>query len=750
MAFAVLLAALICAANLDVVLGPRSFFYRDFGLFGYPNAHYLKQSLCRGEVPLWNPLSNCGLPFLAQWNTMTLYPLSLFCVLFPLPWSLCIFNLAHLFLAGVGMYAVARRWTQNELAAGVAGAAFACNGLALHCLMWPNNIAALGWMPWVVLSVEQGWRHGKERMLIGAGVAALQAFTGAPEIILLTWSIVAGLLIGTLWNLSQSRWRVLCRAGATGLLAAGLAAIQLLPFLDLLWHSQRNRLFGGDAWSMPIWGWANLIVPLFHCSPSRLGVFSQADQQWTSSYYLGIGTLALALIAVAKVQRLVTWYFALIGLTGLVLALGHDGLILSWLEDACPALRLVRFPIKFVVLTVFAVPLLAALGLDSIQREAAKNAKQVRWCLLASGLLLLISIVGLVWIAHHHPAPEEPSFSTLRSGWTRAVFLLLTLLSTSWLAHPPYRTRWNGLLLVALIGLDGLTHMPRQNPTVPREAFGPLQVSMTLPPRDGEVRAMLSSSRRTFLENASSSNPAETVIGQRQALFANCNLVEGIPKVDGFYSLYLKEESEVRSLFYRSTNTFYPRLADFLGVVQLSSPIELFGWSKRSSALPLVTAGQQPLFANAEETMKGLTAPDFDPRRVVYLPEEAFGQVGSSSFAAILHSERHPHRIEAEVEADGPALVVIAEAFYHHWQASVDGHPTPLWRANHAFQALEVPRGRHRVQLVYRDQTFHAGGTITAFSLFVWLAAWLRLRLQEIRMVPARRAAPYRWIASDN
>ena len=96
--FAILLAALVVVSFPAVLLGLKSFVYRDFGLFGYPLAHHLRQSLWQGELPLWNPYNNCGLPFLAQWNTMCLYPLSLIYVVLPLPWSVNLFCLVHLFL----------------------------------------------------------------------------------------------------------------------------------------------------------------------------------------------------------------------------------------------------------------------------------------------------------------------------------------------------------------------------------------------------------------------------------------------------------------------------------------------------------------------------------------------------------------------------------------------------------------------------------------------------------------------------
>ncbi len=129
--FAALLAVLLGVTFPDVISGQGTFFQRDFGVFTYPVAHYFRECFWRGELPLWNPLNNFGVPLLAQWNTAVLYPPSLFYLVFPLSWSLGVFNVGHLFLAGMGMYFLARRWTGNSLAASVAGLVFAFNGLEL-------------------------------------------------------------------------------------------------------------------------------------------------------------------------------------------------------------------------------------------------------------------------------------------------------------------------------------------------------------------------------------------------------------------------------------------------------------------------------------------------------------------------------------------------------------------------------------------------------------------------------------------
>jgi uncharacterized membrane protein YfhO len=58
-------------------------------------------------------------------------------------------------------------------------------------------------------------------------------------------------------------------------------------------------------------------------------------------------------------------------------------------------------------------------------------------------------------------------------------------------------------------------------------------------------------------------------------------------------------------------------------------------------------------------------------------------------------------------------MVSISQSFYHPWKAYVDGARVPLWRANHAFQALQVPAGKHRVWLRYEDRMFRLGASIS-------------------------------------
>src|SRR5688572_7162413 len=167
--FALFLGLLVAAAFPDVLFGLSTFYYRDFGSFGYPLAFHHRESFWRGELPLWNPLNNCGIPFLAQWNTLVLYPPSLIYLLLPLPWSLNLFCLGHLFLGGISAYFLAWHWTRHQLAAACAGVLFAFSGFNLSALMWPAISASLAWAPLVLLWTERACRQGGRAILLAAG-----------------------------------------------------------------------------------------------------------------------------------------------------------------------------------------------------------------------------------------------------------------------------------------------------------------------------------------------------------------------------------------------------------------------------------------------------------------------------------------------------------------------------------------------------------------------------------------------------
>ncbi|KAF0178143.1 MAG: hypothetical protein FD161_2080 [Limisphaerales bacterium] len=784
--FLVLMAMCLFAAFPEVVLGSHTFYYRDFGHFAYPLAHYHRECFWRGEIPLWNPYNSCGLPHLAQWNTMCLYPGALIYLLGPMPWALGWFSLAHLLLAGAGAYRLAHHWTGNRFAASVAGLAFAFNGFTLHAVMWPNNVAALAWAPWLWLLVERACKEGGRTVLLAALVGAMQMLAGAPEVILFTWAIAAAFVLleclkRETENVSQvPLTHYALRFTSLALLVTLLSAAQLLPFLDLLRHSHRTAGFDDNLYAMPLWGWANFFVPLFRMTPDRLGVFTHLDQQWTSSYYPGIGILALAALAVWRRREPRVWLLAVVALLGVWLAMGHNAFLLDWLKALCPPLGFIRFPIKYVLLPLMVLPFLAAMALAERRsptrhvhslapaggegRGEGKNPTTTEaetavaepavarnhsylialrdFGVIGGGFLFCIYfIVEPEFRSSLHSLGADSDSLDLAMRVTVSACLQvfsLGLVFAAWIFIERVTSKTASiiarLVLLAVIAFNILTHAPRQNPTVITQAYEPgVAKFSTAMPRLGEGRAMVSREMEGFMAHAHNPDALNYCIGARRALFANWNLLDGVPKANGFFSQFPRELSDTWWLLYGHDRPFPERFADFLGITRISSSETLFTWTHRTNALPLVTAGMEPVFTDATNTLRELVDTGYDPAGIVFLPKEllAISRATNASAitrATVLSTRWARESLSIEVEANAPVWVVIAQTYYHPWKAFEGERELPIRRANHAFQAIEVSAGRHTIELRYVDHAFRLGAAFSLTTLALVLFGLLRAR----------------------
>lgn len=709
--FAALLGVLVGLSWGDVFLGLGTFALGDFDVFGFPLAYHCKESLLRGELPLWNPLNNFGIPFLAQWNTMVLYPPALMHLVLPLSWSLGVFCLLHLYLGGLGMFQLAARWTGSGPGAAVAGVTYAFSGLAQSALMWPNNSAALGLLPWVMLLVDAGCRNGGRTLLAAVLVGSLQMLTGAPEIILFTWILtLLRLLFGS--PTEESIPRLGQRFVLQVLLVAALCAVQLLPFLDLLTHSQRGTT-GDNTWAAGVSVMGNYFVPLFRTLQTSAGTFYQADQFWVVSSYAGIGTMALALIAVRTDRRRSVPLLAGIGAVSLLLAIWGNLILLG----------LMRYPAKFLVPVAVILPLLAAFGAAAIRVSDKSVAWQAGLAVAFGGWAITMILIFALPIAGEDKSPGQIN------GLTRLLCLAAiggAVFLQSRQPEPRMRN-WLAVAMVVVLWLDLKTQQRHLTPRIERATYDDGIPLLEELPQADQGRVMLTAHALMELKGKTLPDLGQTTVLHRLSLFDNLNLREGVGKVDGLYSLYLQEQQEVEHLLYAGPHTLRAPLADLAGITHHSSPTNIFQWVQRSPVRPLITAGQRPEFADPEETLRALTNETFNPTQVVYLTPTAELPT-SGTKATVRDVEMAPHEWTFSVSAEKETLVVMAQAYYHPWQAEVNGQAVEILRANHTFQAIKVPAGESMVQLTYRDPAFRVGVWVSLITLIGLLAACWRTR----------------------
>lgn len=744
---AALLGIMLAAAFPGIVAGTETFFRSDYGVIGYPALKFFQDTTTAIKLPLWNPFSNCGAPFLAQWGTMCLYPGNIIFLALPLPWSLGIFCLLHLWFGGMGMFFLARRWLGNPIAAAFAAVAFTVSGVALSCLIWPNYCVALGWMPWLMMTARRAWLEGGVWIPTAALAGTMQMLVGAPEFVLLTWLFLFALWLGDRKGAPEARRWLVSFPSMIALITA-LSAAQLLPFFDLLEHSQRHAGFQDTRWPMPIWGWANLFVPLFHYGRTDQGWFAQQGQFFLTSYHLGLAVMMMAIFAAWRQRDRLTWLLCGATLLALILSLGHKGLLYSvWLK-LMPGGGVARYPVKFMLLAAFTAPLLAGVGIKCfLEMAQQKDRMRFRYFTIVMMVMLaemLIIVVLAHWFKNKFDVVKELQLNSAGHMILLGSFVL-TFLKAADREIALHLRKIHLALALVFVGADLLTHMPKQNPTIPAEIL-----TMSLdrdneerPFFDGSVRrAMILPAAEKALLKSKVAKWREDMIGKRLANWSNLNLIDKIPKVNGSMTLRMREQDEVQS-------ALYPRegeapaaegLKDFLGVAWQTHPTVLVQWTNRNSALPFITAGQRMKISGPDDdVVADLVSTNFNPLQYTWIFPADTESIKAPHTNAVNASASNLifglNQLQFEVNSAAPTIAVVAQAYNRNWRATVNGKPTKVWRANHAFQAVGVPAGHSFVRLDYIDESFRSGvaiSTVSGVFCLGWLGIMWRRRRKDV------------------
>lgn len=735
-AFAAWLALLLLLSYPDVFLGFGSFVLRDFAVFGYPLAEYHKASFWRGEFPLWNPLVYCGVPHLAQWNTLTLYPGTLIYLLLPLPVSVSLswFCLLHLYSAGLGMYFLVRQGSGRDFPAALAGVAFAFSGLMQNCLMWPNNIAALGLMPWVVLAVMLGCAAGGRLLLMAALVGTLQMLTGAPEIIFVTWVLATGVAGAAAFV--DGRWsRIFCRAPRlVGIVAlvTGLASVQLLPFFDLVRHSVRITHGHETIWSAHPVFWTNMFLPMAGGQHFANGVVYLNGQDWIHSYYSGLPVLCLALLSLGT-RRSLYVRGAILGLLGaMLLATGPEGCLFTWVDRVLP-LDAIRFPVKFLVPVFFLLPLLAAKGAAILFTESGESSPPCGWrrtSLRCLWVFLSLFAISTVMIG---TGVNEDASATGWNAFARLLWLAVSIVLVLQIRRAGGRkvAAWLQIGFLVVVWWDLKTHLPALTPRIPPQIYEvENEILADLAPRPTAGAGRLFRLPDTEMRNtAFTDEDFDMVVLRRRAeaepMFPSA---KGFAMVEGFLALWFPLYDGLRTLLTDKDGKVNEEFADFLAITHTNSPVEIGSWSPRPGAHAWVTAGMAPKYLDTREAYQRIANGWWDAEKEVFLGRTWQSKVAATNYceAKIGNVRFENGRVRFEVESDRPTVAVVAQAYHHWWTATAGGTAVEIMPANLGFQAVPVPAGRVEVELRYVDRWFQTGAALSLVTLVLWCALWFR------------------------
>jgi hypothetical protein len=135
----------------------------------------------------------------------------------------------------------------------------------------------------------------------------------------------------------------------------------------------------------------------------------------------------------------------------------------------------------------------------------------------------------------------------------------------------------------------------------------------------------------------------------------------------------------------------------------------------RASLVTSVLAAVGPDDALAQLQTSQQTVVEADPATVA-----RWGLTGGAPGTAQLTAYA-PERIVVATESDSPALLVLRDAFYPGWNATIDGAPAEIYPVDVLFRGVAVPAGAHEVRFVYDPPVWRWGRILSGAGIVVWL-----------------------------
>jgi hypothetical protein len=708
-----------------VVFITDDYFASDIFNGELPGRALIGSLLRQGQLPVWTSSLCSGLPLAG--SPADPIGLASFTLLPPGP-ALDLFIIVLLLVAAHGAYSLAMRFGADRVGAVLAGLAFAGSGYVACQLKHLAIVATVVWLPVGLVLLDAALAAGARsiparwlRLAAFGLVFGNQVLCGFPQSAYICAIVYAAFVLfrtPTVWRLPvSSRARITLLGGVltATVLGAAAGAVVLLPLSALGSISDRAEALGYD-WSTRLAYWPpNALTFLF---PYVNGDISNASYDgppffWEDYGYVGLLTLLLAVYAAVRQRRRAEVAF-MIAMTVIayLFVLGRATPIFHVAYLLIPGMKIFRFPTRFLIVVELGLAVLGAIGLTRLRTDLASTR---------------------VSAAFNGKAPA-----------------------------------FVAIALCALTGVDLFIHQPRQNPTVDAAtwlappASVPLLHDATASPRTFTPRHR--DLHRLAFINAEGWKDVAPYYQMRDLL--QPNLGGGFwntPSADCYAGIsaswyvnvwgdHNREAAMVPRLAAPDINAGVLKVHPLFGTVMKTYGVThvLSPYPQQGSALPFAgRAGSAYVYrvndarrvrfvrggravTSDSEAVNYLLGGQFDPDREVLLHDASGAPVrapepstaAAPGRASITYEDARHLVVEAEAPQDG--YLLVADTYSPGWTARIDGHQTPIYRADVSIRALWLPRGRHLVQFTYDPPGLFRGAWITLLSLgtlLIWLVA---------------------------
>jgi len=734
--------------------GGRKGIFTDVYTAIIPWRQAVRYAVRQGEWPLWNPFILCGDPLAGSAQPAPYYPVNALSLLLPMALAFTFGATAQLFATALAAFLYFRDLECREVAAlfGAVGWAF-CSFLAFW-LEWPLGVT-VSLTPLVALGARRVVRRpGWPSALLLAAALVLTIFAGHPESAVHVAFVGAALGAVELAAVPPRRWGAVAGwTAAAGALALAVSAVYLLPLFEVLrqtvqWVSRQGAPAlatadpAGAAWRHL----AASFAPSIAEAPPPAGASPLLEP--LVSAYAGSVLWGPALYAIVRGRGKRRYVLAALGFAGLCVGAKLPGVYP--LVGRLPLLSMALNE-RLVFVGAFATAALAALGVEAWLRrgEEGEPARAARELAAACAAVLLAWGASLMLLA---PLGRKAGFSGRGieswAAWSFVPLLAVTLIA-AFAAVPRFSRRrvlgWAAAALVLTLALQRTGEMGSFYPTLPARAFYPRVEPLDALPPPGEEPWRFVGQGLQLIPNQAAFYEIEDARGYQAIFhrrFSELLPLWAFPMPSGWFLAVM----DVNRPFLSLVNVRYvmtPRARHLRRWRPVASGLSSKLW-ENPRVLPRAFVPSRvrigvPSDLEVEE-MKQET--DFGRRAwIVPPPGRDEGTVrGRRNGPGSVVTRRRGLGFELTAEMQRRGWVVITETAWTGWRARLDGREVPLGIGDHAFLALAVPKGSHRIELFYRPRSFELGAGVSAASLVLVAAVSLLRTVRRKRRAGAASA----------
>ena len=684
------------------------------------------------QPPFWNPYGLTGIPWHSNPQSALFYPCNWLFLLFEgsrlISWLL----VAHHWLAGIGTYFLCRRYRFSWPSALFGGAAFAAAPylVAQSVEGHYNQVCLVAWFPWALLCFERLRTGQPAAVPLLACSISLCFFCGhAQEVYYLVLALTGFLLVDIVAGLRARvdipavtpvdnavaddekatdspaippchehlvpPSRLLVNWIGMGALTVGLVAIDLLPVGIYTTHAVRSGGLGAEEAGKISLGATNLRQLV---QPFALGDMSSYSGPgrfyWETIFHFGIVVSLLAVIGACfgrrryPVARMVVLF-----LIAAVFAFGADTPFFTFCYRYIPGISFFRSPSRSIFFCALAVSVMSAAGVEYLMSAAARlnlsENTRLTWFPRASAVALTVASTLELAIYSNSLQATIPNHSFHRRNEIAdyfeknvtdgRVFALQDHLSDfeAW-------TR-------------GIRKVQGYEP-VPLKRYGLFTAAMVRPHEPGiEMAGFATAGLQHYRK------PLLDLLAVKYAVVPST--LESPP--DGWKAVKQGRIPQLFTLRGRSAQTI---------------PYTIY-----ENVDPLPRAfiiGRARILHPADDVVEVLG--QLDPRQELLLDRDLLGNGDRAQLSPARILESTPNRIRVQAELSAPGYLVLTDAWYAGWSATVDGRAAPIVPANFAFRAVPLERGHHEVVFTFSPPLLKVGLCISGFTamlIVVGLAA---------------------------